>query len=34
LLGLAQERSNRRLEWYVLLLIFAELAVALYSLVK
>jgi uncharacterized Rmd1/YagE family protein len=33
-LGLAQERSNRRLEWYVLLLIFAELAVALYSLVK
>ena len=34
LLGLAQERSNRRLEWYVLLLIVAELAVALYSLVK
>jgi required for meiotic nuclear division protein 1 len=34
LLSLAQERSNRRLEWYVLLLIFAELAVALYSLVK
>ena len=34
LLGLAQERSNRRLEWYVLLLIFAELAVALYSLIK
>jgi len=34
LLGLAQERSNRRLEWYVLLLIFAELAVALYSLVN
>ncbi len=33
-LGLAQERSNRRLEWYVLLLIVAELAVALYSLVK
>jgi required for meiotic nuclear division protein 1 len=34
LLGLAQERSNRRLEWYVLLLIVAELAVALYSVVK
>lgn len=34
LLGLAQERSNRRLEWYVLLLIFAELAVALYALIK
>jgi uncharacterized Rmd1/YagE family protein len=34
LLSLAQERSNRRLEWYVLLLIFAELAVAIYSLAK
>ncbi|HEX4192796.1 MAG TPA: RMD1 family protein [Stellaceae bacterium] len=34
LLSLAQERSNRRLEWYVLVLIFAELAVALYSLIK
>jgi uncharacterized Rmd1/YagE family protein len=34
LLSLAQERSSRRLEWYVLLLIFAELAVAIYSLAK
>jgi uncharacterized Rmd1/YagE family protein len=34
LLGLVQERSNTRLEWYVLLLIVAELAVALYSLAK
>jgi len=34
LLSLAQERSNRRLEWYVLVLIFAELAVAVYALVK
>jgi required for meiotic nuclear division protein 1 len=34
MLGLVQERSSRRLEWYVLLLIFAELAVAIYSLAK
>lgn len=32
LLGLVQERSNKRLEWYVLLLIVAELAVAVYSI--
>lgn len=34
LLGLVQERSNRRLEWYVLLLIVAELAVAIYSIMR
>lgn len=34
LLGLVQERSNRRLEWYVLLLIVAELAVAIYSITR
>jgi required for meiotic nuclear division protein 1 len=32
LLGLVQERSNIRLEWYVLILIVAELAVAVYPL--
>ncbi|HEV8015794.1 MAG TPA: RMD1 family protein [Stellaceae bacterium] len=32
LLGLVQERSNTRLEWYVLILILAELAVAIYSI--
>ncbi len=32
LLGLVQERSNIRLEWYILILIVAELAVAIYSL--
>ena len=34
LLGLVQERSNIRLEWYVLILIVAELAVAVYSIWK
>lgn len=34
LLGLVQERSNTRLEWYVLFLIVAELAVAIYSIGK
>lgn len=34
LLSLVQERSNIRLEWYVLILIVAELAVAVYSLWK
>lgn len=34
LLGLIRERSNTRLEWYVVLLIFAELAVAVYSIVR
>jgi len=32
LLGLVQERSNTRLEWYVVILIVAELAVAIYSI--
>jgi required for meiotic nuclear division protein 1 len=32
LLGLVQERGNTRLEWYVLILILAELAVAIYSI--
>lgn len=32
LLGLIQERSNIRLEWYVIILIVAELTVAVYSL--
>lgn len=34
LLGLVQERGNTRLEWYVLILIVAELAVAVYSIWK
>lgn len=34
LLGLVQERSNTRLEWYVLFLIVAELAVTIYSIAK
>jgi uncharacterized Rmd1/YagE family protein len=34
LLGLVQERSNLRVEWYVLLLIVAELIVAIYSILK
>ena len=34
LLGLIQERSNRRLEWYVLILILAELALAIYSILR
>ena len=32
MLGLVQERGNTRLEWYVLILILAELAVAIYSI--
>ena len=34
LLGLVQERSNKRLEWYVVLLIVAELIVAIYSILR
>jgi required for meiotic nuclear division protein 1 len=34
LLGLVQERSNLRVEWYVLVLIVAELVIALYELIK
>jgi uncharacterized Rmd1/YagE family protein len=34
LLGLVQERSNMRVEWYVLLLIVAEVVIAVYSLIK
>ncbi|HKT20351.1 MAG TPA: RMD1 family protein [Stellaceae bacterium] len=34
MLGLVQERSNLRVEWYILLLIVAELAIAVYSLLK
>jgi len=34
MLGLVQERSNTRVEWYVLLLIVAELIVAVYSLLR
>jgi uncharacterized Rmd1/YagE family protein len=34
LLGLVQERGNTRLEWYVLVLILAELAVAIYSILR
>jgi len=34
MLGLVQERSSLRLEWYVILLIVAELVVAVYSLLK
>lgn len=34
MLGLIQERGNTRLEWYVVLLILAELAVAVWSLLK
>ncbi len=34
MLGLVQERSNLRVEWYVLALILVELIVTLYSLIK
>lgn len=34
MLGLVQERSNTRLEWCVLLLIVAELIVAIYSILR
>jgi len=34
MLGLVQERSNMRVEWYILLLIVAELIIALYALLK
>jgi uncharacterized Rmd1/YagE family protein len=34
LLGLVQERGNTRLEWYILVLILAELAVAIYSILR
>ncbi len=34
LLGLVQERSSTRLEWCVLLLILAEIVIAIYSLMK
>jgi hypothetical protein len=34
MLGLVQERSNLRVEWYIVLLIIAELAIAVYSLLK
>jgi len=34
MLGLVQERSNLRVEWYILVLIVAELLIALYSLLK
>jgi required for meiotic nuclear division protein 1 len=34
MLGLVQERSNLRVEWYVLLLIVAELVITIFSLVK
>ena len=34
MLGLVQQRSNRRVEWYIVLLIVAELIIAIYSLLK
>ena len=34
MLGLVQERSNMRVEWYVVMLILAEIAIAIYALVK
>jgi uncharacterized Rmd1/YagE family protein len=34
MLGLVQERSNLRVEWYVLLLIVAEVVITVYSLIK
>ena len=34
MLGLVQERSNLRVEWYVLLLIVAEIIITVYSLLK
>jgi uncharacterized Rmd1/YagE family protein len=34
LLGLVQERSNLRVEWYVVILIIAELVIGVYSLIK
>jgi len=34
MLGLVQERSNMRVEWYVLLLIVVEVVITIYSLIK
>jgi required for meiotic nuclear division protein 1 len=34
MLGLVQERGNMRVEWYILLLIVAELIIAVYALLK
>lgn len=34
MLGLVQERSNLRVEWYIVMLIVAELVITIYTLVK
>jgi required for meiotic nuclear division protein 1 len=34
MLGLVQERSNLRVEWYIVMLIVAEIAITLYTLAK